>query len=150
MVFLKTDDFSFIKFNFLFIGRYTVKNAFRQRHGQKNRSTWYSQNCKIFFFLLNFILLFFLTAGSYQLYVLYILVYICQSQSPNSSLPPCFSPLVSINLLSTSVSLFLPCKLVHLYHFSRFHIHALIHNICFSLSDFTLYDSLQAHPCLCK
>ena len=136
MVFLKTDDFSFIKFNFLFIGRYTVKNAFRQRHGQKNRSTWYSQNCKIFFFLLNFILLFFLTAGSYQLYVLYILVYICQSQSPNSSTPHRgFLPLVSTCLFSTSVSQLLPCKPAHPYHFSRFHTHALIYDICFSLSD---------------
>ena len=35
----------------------------------------------------------------------------------------------------TSVSQLLPCKLAHLYHFSRFHIHALIYNICFSLSD---------------
>ena len=31
--------------------------------------------------------------------------------------------------------LFLPCKLIHLYHFSRFHIYVLIYNICFSLSD---------------
>ena len=35
-------------------------------------------------------------------------VYICQSQSPNSS--HSFSPLVSIHLFSTSVSLFLLCK----------------------------------------
>ena len=50
-------------------------------------------------------------------------------------LPRHFPPLVSIRLFSTSVSLFLPCKPVHLCHFSRFHIYALIHNICFSLSD---------------
>ena len=66
-------------------------------------------------------------------------MYTCQSQSPNSSHHPhhpcCFPPLVSIRLFSTSVSLFLPCKPVHLYHFSRFHIYALIYNICFSLSD---------------
>ena len=37
-----------------------------------------------------------------------------------------------------SVSLFLPCKWVHLYHFSRFHTYALIYDIYFSLSDFTL------------
>ena len=49
--------------------------------------------------------------------------------------PHHFPPLVSVRLFSTSVSLFLPCKLVHLYHFSRFHIHALIYYICFSLSD---------------
>ena len=35
----------------------------------------------------------------------------------------------------TSASLFLPCKPVHLYHLSRFHIYALIYYICFSLSD---------------
>ena len=84
-------------------------------------------------------ILFFYTAGSYQLSILYILVYICQSQSPNSShhhhSPMPLSPLVSIRLFSTSVSLFLPCKLVHLYHFSRFHIYALMYDICFSLSD---------------
>ena len=49
--------------------------------------------------------------------------------------PRHFAPLVSICLFSTSVSLFLSCKPVHLYHFSRFHVYALIYNICFSLSD---------------
>ena len=49
--------------------------------------------------------------------------------------PSQFLPLVSLHLFSTSVSLFLPCKPVHLYHFSRFHICALIYDICFSLSD---------------
>ena len=33
------------------------------------------------------------------------------------------SPLASICLFSTSVSLFLLCRLNHLYHFSRFHMH---------------------------
>ena len=93
----------------------------------------------IFLFDLNFIL-FFYTAGSYQLSILYKLLYICQSQSPNSSHHHTPSPLplsVSIRLSSTSVSLFLPCKPVHLYHFSRFHIYVLIYYICFSLSDLT-------------
>ena len=49
--------------------------------------------------------------------------------------PSRFPPLVSIRLFSTSVSLFLPCKPVHLCHFSRFHIYALTYNICFYLSD---------------
>ena len=88
-----------------------------------------------------FWILFYFLYSSFLLYILYILVDICQSQSPNSS-PHCFPPLVSICLFSTSVSLFLPCKPVHLYHFSRFHIYALIYDICFSLSDFTLFDSL--------
>ena len=48
---------------------------------------------------------------SHQLPVLYIvsIVYMCQSQPSNSS-HPLLSPLVSIHLLSTSVSLFLLCK----------------------------------------
>ena len=37
------------------------------------------------FEFLNIILFIFYTAGSYQLSILYILVYTCQSQSPNSS-----------------------------------------------------------------
>ena len=49
--------------------------------------------------------------------------------------PRGFPSLVSIRLFSTSVSQFLPCKPVHLYHFSRFHIYALTYDICFSLSD---------------
>ena len=55
---------------------------------------------------------------------------------------PAFPPLVSIRLFSTSVSLFLPCKPVYLYHFSRFHIYALIYDIFLFLTYFTLYDSL--------
>ena len=45
------------------------------------------------------------TVGSHQLSILYIVsvVYICQSQSPNSS-HPTLSPLVSIHLFSMSVS----------------------------------------------
>ena len=56
------------------------------------------------------------TAGSYQLSILHMVVYICQSQSPNSY------PSMSTCRFSTSASLFLPYKQVHLYHFSRFHI----------------------------
>ena len=40
------------------------------------------------------------------------------SAHPPHPTPPRFPPLVSIRLFSTSVSLFLPCKPVHLYHFS--------------------------------
>ena len=60
---------------------------------------------------------------------------ITQFITPPSPPPHRFPCLVSIRLFSTSVSHFLPCKLVHLYHFSRFHIYALIYDICFSLSD---------------
>ena len=60
-------------------------------------------------------------------------VYTCQSWSPNPSHP--HPPSVSIHLFFMSVSLFLLCEYVHLYHFSRFHIYALTYDICFSLSD---------------
>ena len=43
--------------------------------------------------------------------------------------------LVSIHLFPTTASLFLPCKQVCSYHFSRFHIYALIYSIYFLLSD---------------
>ena len=45
--------------------------------------------------------------------------------------PATFPPWCPLSLFSTSVSLFLPCKPVHLYHFSRFHIYALIYDILF-------------------
>ena len=48
--------------------------------------------------------------------VLYICQYICQSQSHNLSLPLLFPP-GTIRSFSTSVTLFLLCKYVHLYHF---------------------------------
>ena len=60
---------------------------------------------------------------------------IAQFSTPSSLPHRSFSPLVSLRLFSTSVSQLLPCKPVHLYHFSRSHIHALIYDICFSLSD---------------
>ena len=62
------------------------------------------------------------------------IVYMHQSQSPNSSPPP-LSPLVSIHLFCISVSLCLFCKYDHLYHFSRFHIYALTHDVHFSFSN---------------
>ena len=61
------------------------------------------------------------------------------SQSPNSSRPP--NPFMATGPPSMSVSLFLPCKEVHLYHFSIVHIYALIHYFYFSLSYFTLCDT---------
>ena len=70
---------------------------------------------------------------------------------PTTTATPCrFPPLVSIRLFCTAVSLFLPCKPVHLYHFSRFHIYALIYDICFSLSDLlhSVWQSLDASTSL--
>ena len=55
------------------------------------------------------------TVGSYQLSILYIVVCIYQSQSP--SLCPSLSPLVTISLFCISVTPFLFCKQIHLYHF---------------------------------
>ena len=51
-----------------------------------------------------------------------MVVYLCQYKSPNSSPSPPHSGSVSKHLFSTSTTLFIPLKQVHLYHFSRFHI----------------------------
>ena len=64
----------------------------------------------------------------------------------SQSVPSFPSPTVSTSPFSSSESLFLPWKYVHQYHFSRFHIYALIYNICFFLiSDLlhSLYDRLS-------
>ena len=50
------------------------------------------------------------TVGPFYLSTLYIVVCICQSQTPNLSLPDPLSPLVTISLFSVSVNLFLFCK----------------------------------------
>ena len=55
------------------------------------------------------------TVGSYQLSILYIVLGICQSQSPNLSLSQ-LSSLVIISLFSTSANLFLFNKWIYLYH----------------------------------
>ena len=51
---------------------------------------------------------------------------------------------------STSASLFLPCKQAQMYHLSRFHIHALINDICFSLFDLlhSVWQNLGPSPLL--
>ena len=88
----------------------------------------------------------FYAAASHQLYILQLVVCICPCHSLISSqltLPPprvlksilyvfVFTPVLPLG----SSEPFLSCKPVHLYHFSRFHIYALIYDICFSLSDF--------------
>ena len=62
--------------------------------------------------------------------------YQCIYVSPNLPihLTPPFPPWCPY-VCSLHLCLFLPCKQVHLYHFSRFHIYVLIYSICFSLSD---------------
>ena len=60
----------------------------------------------------------------------------CIHVHPNLSIRPTIPfPAVPTWLFSMSEPLFLTWKYVHLHHFSRFHIYALIH--CFSLSDLT-------------
>ena len=74
------------------------------------------------------------TAASHQLSILHMIVRVRQPSSLKSSCP--LLPLIVFrSSFSASASLFLPCKQVHLYHFSRFHIYVLMHNNCFSLSD---------------
>ena len=49
----------------------------------------------------------------------------------NATLPICLTLLslpMSTRLFSTSASLFLLCKRVHRYHFSRFHLHVSVYN----------------------
>ena len=72
--------------------------------------------------------------------ILYIIVCICQSQSPNLSLPS-FS-LVTLSLFSIAVTLFGKEILCTIF---GFHIQVII-----VFSDFTQYDHLWVHPCCCK
>ena len=61
--------------------------------------------------------------------------------------PPFSFPLcVQKSILYISVSVPAQQKKVHQYCFSRFHIYALIYDIYFFLTYFTLYDRLQVHP----
>ena len=76
-------------------------------------------------------------ANSHWLSILCMVIYVAILLS---ICPP--SPTVSTNLSSMSASLLLLCRWIHQYHLSRFHIYALICNICFSLSDFILYNRL--------
>ena len=75
-----------------------------------------------------------------QLSILALAIYFTQecvymSKVLSQFVPPSPSSTVFTNLFSTSASSFLLCKYIHQYHSSRFHVYALVHNICFSLSD---------------
>ena len=70
---------------------------------------------------------------SLAMYFLHSSVYM--SVPVSKFIPPSFPPLVPVHLFSTSVSLFLLCRWVHLYHFSEFYMHELIYNTWFSLPD---------------
>ena len=54
------------------------------------------------------------------------------------------SPTVSTHPFATSASLVLPCKWVHQYHFPRFHMCALIHDIN-GLTSLSVADSEFIH-----
>ena len=81
------------------------------------------------------------TAGSSSCVIQQIptghLFYIWECISFSAPLSICptlsFPATVSTSLFSIPASLLLPCKKVHQYHFSRFHIYALIYNICLFL-----------------
>ena len=64
----------------------------------------------------------------------------CALSSPCPLLPLLCAPGHSLCLPP-----FLLSKRVLQYHFSRFHIHMLIYDICFSFCDFKLYNRLQVH-----
>ena len=74
--------------------------------------------------------------GSHQLSILYIVVYICQSQSPKSShtlpFPPWYPYICSLCLC---LYFCFVNKIVYT-NFSRFHIYALIYDICFKREYF--------------
>ena len=74
------------------------------------------------FWIFEFYFIFLYSRFLLVIHLMYINVYmsipISQFITPPPPPPRRFSPLVSICLFSTSLSLFLLCKLVHLYHFS--------------------------------
>ena len=85
---------------------------------------------------------------SHQLSVLYIVVYICQSQSPKLSLP-FFLTGVHTFVLYICVCFCFANRFICTIFFSRFHMDVLIYSICFSLlTCFTLYDSLSSYTSL--
>ena len=82
------------------------------------------------------------------LFILQIIVCICQPQTPSLPSP---HPLATITLFSMSVSLFLFCRQVHSSHIlestcKRYHMVF----VFLFLAYFTQYDNLQVHPWSCK
>ena len=65
---------------------------------------------------------------------MYMSIPISQFIPPPPPPPPAFPPWCPYVCSLHLCLLFLRCKPVHLCHFSRFHIYALIYDICFSLS----------------
>ena len=123
----------------IFLERYPRNSPIEK--GTEDSGFWLGRRTYIsvlFLFIFWIFLIYFFIQHVLLVIHLYTSVYTCQSQSPDSSHHHSthhFPHLVSIRLFSTSVSLFLPCKLVHLYHFSRFHTYELIYDNRFSLFD---------------
>ena len=79
------------------------------------------------FFDLNFIVFIYFLYCRFLLVIYFIHISVYMSIPISQFIPPSLTPgfprLGSKRLFSISVSLFLPCKQVYLYHFSRFHIY---------------------------
>ena len=84
-------------------------------------------------------------AASHYLFYIWQCIYVHATLSLRPSL---YFPLpLSSSPFSMSASLFLSFPQVHQnYFYFTFYIYVLAYGICFPLSDFTLYDSLQLHP----
>ena len=72
----------------------------------------------------------------------------CRCFSPSSPRPLLLLG-VPASLLSTSVSLFPPCRQVHQYHFSRHHRCALIYYICWLSRIHCIYIPHPVYPLIC-
>ena len=72
------------------------------------------------------------TAIPHWLSYIYIM---CLFQCSSLFIPPSLFPAVYTKSVPYVCILFLPCKQVHQYHFSRLHIYALIYDISFCLFD---------------
>ena len=87
-------------------------------------------------------------AASYQLSIFYVwqCIYVHATLSLCHSLPFPL-PISSSPFSSRSLSLFPPCpQVLHDHFFFLDSTYMLAYGICFSLTYFTLYDSLQVHP----
>ena len=85
------------------------------------------------------------TTASHWPSVLHMVIYIFQCYSLSSSHPLL---LLCPQIWSLYLPLFLPCRVVHQYHFSRFHVYTLIYTIFvfLFLTYFIPYNRLMVHP----
>ena len=101
---------------------------------------WECISPSFFLFFLNFILFIYFLYSRFLLVIsfipigVYMSIPISQFIPPPAPLPLSLSPLGVHTFVLYVLSLFLPCTPVHLQHFSRFHIYALIYGTCLPLS----------------